>query len=237
VLLDAGGADAPLPDALLRHISILSPNETELSRLTGLPTEGDVQLLAAAQVLCERADAAQHSEEQQQQQQQQPARLQVLLKLGAQGSMLLGADDAPQSNVLRQQAVPPPAVVDTTGEEGDGGMQRRQLSHMPLPLLPLLLLFLLLLLLLPPTTTLLLLLLPQVQATALLLRLLLGCCGAWAALRQCALPPQPRQSASRGRGPCPASRASKRCRLCCEGWDAMTRTHSAARMRRIGFRV
>lgn len=35
VLLDCGGVEGPISPELLRHISILSPNETELSRLTG----------------------------------------------------------------------------------------------------------------------------------------------------------------------------------------------------------
>lgn len=33
VVLDAGGADGPLSDALLKHVRVLSPNETELARL------------------------------------------------------------------------------------------------------------------------------------------------------------------------------------------------------------
>eukprot|EP00775_Hariotina_reticulata_P011051 gene11051-11206_t len=51
VLLDAGGVDAPVPDELLQHLSIISPNETELQRLTGMPTDTDAQLLAAASAL------------------------------------------------------------------------------------------------------------------------------------------------------------------------------------------
>lgn len=39
VILDAGGMDAPLPGELLEFVDILSPNESELSRLTGMPTE------------------------------------------------------------------------------------------------------------------------------------------------------------------------------------------------------
>ena len=35
VLLDAGGVDAPPPDALLACVHTLSPNETELARLVG----------------------------------------------------------------------------------------------------------------------------------------------------------------------------------------------------------
>ncbi|XP_033136150.1 ribokinase-like [Brassica rapa] len=39
VILDVGGMDTPIPNELLDSIDILSPNETELSRLTGMPTE------------------------------------------------------------------------------------------------------------------------------------------------------------------------------------------------------
>jgi ribokinase len=38
VILDAGGVEAPVSEALLRSVSVLSPNETELARLTGCPT-------------------------------------------------------------------------------------------------------------------------------------------------------------------------------------------------------
>ena len=39
VLLDAGGVEGPISPDLLSCLSILSPNETELSRLTGKPTD------------------------------------------------------------------------------------------------------------------------------------------------------------------------------------------------------
>ncbi|KAL9259716.1 Ribokinase-like protein [Drosera capensis] len=39
VILDAGGMDAPIPQELLNFVDILSPNESELARLTGMPTE------------------------------------------------------------------------------------------------------------------------------------------------------------------------------------------------------
>ncbi len=35
VLLDCGGVEGPISPDLLKNISILSPNETELARLTG----------------------------------------------------------------------------------------------------------------------------------------------------------------------------------------------------------
>lgn len=39
--------DAPIPKELLNFVDILSPNETELSRLTGMPTESFEQISQA----------------------------------------------------------------------------------------------------------------------------------------------------------------------------------------------
>ncbi|KAI3685827.1 hypothetical protein L6452_35087 [Arctium lappa] len=38
-VLDAGGMDSLFPDELLKHVDILSPNESELAHLTGMQTE------------------------------------------------------------------------------------------------------------------------------------------------------------------------------------------------------
>ena len=92
VVLDAGGVDAPLAPELLAATTCLSPNETELARLTGLPTGSDAQVLHAALAL-QRGGVGQ-----------------VLVKLGARGALLLAED----GSVTRQAAFPV-AVVDTTG--------------------------------------------------------------------------------------------------------------------------
>ncbi|MFS7902544.1 putative ribokinase [Helianthus anomalus] len=47
MILDAGGMDAPVPVELLRQVDILSPNESELVRLTGMPTETFEQISLA----------------------------------------------------------------------------------------------------------------------------------------------------------------------------------------------
>lgn len=104
VLLDAGGVDAPLPDELLSHLSIISPNESELQRLTGMATDSTAQLLEAAAALQARARAAGAGG---------GSGLQVLVKLGTAGSMCVGAPDVP--GLVRQPAVLAPQVVDTTG--------------------------------------------------------------------------------------------------------------------------
>jgi hypothetical protein len=44
VFLDAGGVEGPISPALLSCVSLLSPNETELARLTGMSTEEDAQV-------------------------------------------------------------------------------------------------------------------------------------------------------------------------------------------------
>lgn len=47
VILDVGGMDTPIPSELYGSVDILSPNETELSRLTGMPTETFEQISQA----------------------------------------------------------------------------------------------------------------------------------------------------------------------------------------------
>lgn len=92
VVLDAGGADAPLAPELLRRLAVLSPNETELARLTGLPTGSDAQVLAAARALQAQGVGT------------------VLVKLGARGCLLVPREGEP----LPQPSFRVP-VVDTTG--------------------------------------------------------------------------------------------------------------------------
>lgn len=38
MFLDAGGVEGPIAPELLQCLAVLSPNETELARLTGKPT-------------------------------------------------------------------------------------------------------------------------------------------------------------------------------------------------------
>ena len=70
VMLDAGGAEGTLSEKLLHCLTYLSPNETELGRLTGMPTGSREETMEAAQML------------------QRKHGCQVLVKLGAKGSML-----------------------------------------------------------------------------------------------------------------------------------------------------
>lgn len=73
VILDAGGAESPLAHELLTNVSILSPNETELERMTGMPTKTEKQCIEAAENLVHQGVNK------------------VLVKLGAKGSLLVGA--------------------------------------------------------------------------------------------------------------------------------------------------
>ncbi|KAH6780838.1 pfkB-like carbohydrate kinase family protein [Perilla frutescens var. hirtella] len=93
VILDAGGVDAPIPPELLKFIDILSPNETELARLTHVPTESFEQISQAAEK-CHKMGVKQ-----------------VLVKLGAKGSVLFIEGEEP----IRQSIISAMKVVDTTG--------------------------------------------------------------------------------------------------------------------------
>lgn len=93
VVLDAGGVESPLGHDLLANVSILSPNETELSRLTGMPTKTESQIKSAAEALVHQGVDK------------------VLVKMGVKGSLLVDI----YGNSVRQPALPVLSVVDTTG--------------------------------------------------------------------------------------------------------------------------
>ncbi|KAF5766532.1 putative ribokinase [Helianthus annuus] len=93
VILDAGGMDASVPVELLRHVDILSPNESELARLTGMPTETFEQIsLAVAE--CHKLGVKE-----------------VLVKLGGRGSVLFSEGKEP----IKQGIIAAEKVLDTTG--------------------------------------------------------------------------------------------------------------------------
>jgi len=95
VLQDVGGEDRPIASELLPLLSYLLPNETELARLSGMPTGTEAEVLGAARALQARGARA------------------VLVTLGANGALLLTED----GDIVRQPpcAVPGGAVVDETG--------------------------------------------------------------------------------------------------------------------------
>eukprot|EP00823_Brevimastigomonas_motovehiculus_P004253 TRINITY_DN2747_c0_g1_i1.p1 TRINITY_DN2747_c0_g1~~TRINITY_DN2747_c0_g1_i1.p1 ORF type:complete len:342 (-),score=79.32 TRINITY_DN2747_c0_g1_i1:66-1064(-) len=94
VFLDMGGHDLPLSTAILPHLFCISPNETELARLTnGMKTESTEECIAAMKVVQERGVKY------------------VLCTRGKRGSLLL----TPKGDVLHQPMIPEKKVVDTTG--------------------------------------------------------------------------------------------------------------------------
>jgi len=95
VVLDVGGQEGEISPELLARLTVVSPNETELARITGMPTDTEAQIGAAAGLLFSKGIET------------------VLVKLGAKGSLLLrGAEVRPP---VRQAAVPVDKVLDTTG--------------------------------------------------------------------------------------------------------------------------
>ncbi|KAJ0101266.1 hypothetical protein Patl1_05066 [Pistacia atlantica] len=93
VILDAGGMDAPLPRELFNFIDIFSPNESELGRLTGVPTDSFEQISQAV-LKCHEMGVKQ-----------------VLVKLGAKGSAFFVEGEKP----IIQPAISAARVLDTTG--------------------------------------------------------------------------------------------------------------------------
>ncbi|CAN4104302.1 unnamed protein product [Withania somnifera] len=93
VILDAGGMDSPIPLELLRCVDIFSPNETELARITKMPT-GSFEQISKAVEKCYELGVNQ-----------------VLVKLGENGSALFTKGEEP----LRQPIIRAAKVIDTTG--------------------------------------------------------------------------------------------------------------------------
>ena len=107
VLLDVGGSVSPLSSALLRHVLWLAPNETELSGLTGLPTDSKAAMLDAARAALRQLgddDGGDSGDG-----------MGMLLTAGSQGSFLL----VPQPQQQPPLCIHCPAykvdVVDSTG--------------------------------------------------------------------------------------------------------------------------
>lgn len=93
VILDAGGMDTPLPQKLLEVVDFFSPNESELGRLTAMPTESFEQISQAVKK-CHGMGAKQ-----------------ILVKLGGKGSALFVDGEKP----IKQPIITAPRVLDTTG--------------------------------------------------------------------------------------------------------------------------
>ncbi|CEO95170.1 Ribokinase [Plasmodiophora brassicae] len=96
VILDMGGDSGMPPDELLEDVDIVSPNETELAAMTGLPTTSHADVVAACRSLQTRL---RHG-------------LSILVKLGARGSCFF---DRRADDPMFQSACRPARLVDTTG--------------------------------------------------------------------------------------------------------------------------
>lgn len=92
VVIDAGGFSAAPGRELLALASVFSPNETELARCTGMPTDDDAGILAAARAVQGLGAGT------------------VLVKLGSRGALAVPAAGEP----IRAPSFRVP-VVDTTG--------------------------------------------------------------------------------------------------------------------------
>lgn len=92
VVLDVGGDDGPIAPELLACLSVISPNETELERLTGMPADTAKSAEAAARVLLARGPSA------------------VLVKRGAEGALWV-----PREGPALAHPAYRARVVDTTG--------------------------------------------------------------------------------------------------------------------------
>eukprot|EP00939_MAST-03C_sp_MAST-3C-sp1_P002567 g2567.t1 len=97
VLLDVGGSDATVDSRLAPLVSIIWPNETELSNITeGMPTDTEEEVLAAVERLREQGMSD------------------ALITLGGRGSLFVSADD-PKSITRGECFDVGDAVKDTTG--------------------------------------------------------------------------------------------------------------------------
>ena len=93
------GVDAPIPAALLEAADYLCPNESELARLTRMPTSTDDEAVAAGLELVARGAKR------------------VLVTLGARGAIVIGATGV----LVRHDALPVPGgEVGKVGEVVDG---------------------------------------------------------------------------------------------------------------------
>lgn len=101
IVQDVGGADRPISKEILKLVDFLAPNESELQRLTNMPTSTEEQVLAAARELIKRGARN------------------VLVTLAERGSLLVSKNANNKKGdvtVLKQEAlaIPGGVVVDGT---------------------------------------------------------------------------------------------------------------------------
>lgn len=99
-VLDIGGADIPLTNELLSLLDIISPNTTELKRISGkeINTEDEKELISVIRELRQKSNNP---------------NLEILLKLGSKGAMFIDKKDSIfRQNAFKFDDLP---IVDTTG--------------------------------------------------------------------------------------------------------------------------
>ena len=96
VVLNPAPAPDSLPDELLRSVDYLTPNETELARLSGMPTDTAEQTEQAARSLIEQKGIGA-----------------VLATVGSAGALLVTAETAQLVPTIKVQAVDTTAAGDT----------------------------------------------------------------------------------------------------------------------------
>jgi ribokinase len=99
-VLDIGGADIPLTDELLSLLDIISPNKTELKRITGkeIDTDNEEELISVIEELRGKSNNK---------------NLEILMKLGSKGAMFID-----KNNLITKQnsfKFDDMQIVDTTG--------------------------------------------------------------------------------------------------------------------------
>jgi ribokinase len=99
-VLDIGGADVPLTDELLSLLDIISPNKTELKRITGkeIDTDNEKELIPVIEELREKS---------------KNKNLEILMKLGSKGAMYIDKNNfITKQNSFKFDDM---QIVDTTG--------------------------------------------------------------------------------------------------------------------------
>lgn len=100
VILDVGGQDIPLGKNLLKHVSIVSPNETELKRIISEPfdLEDDNSMINICNLMRKENENPE---------------LEFLIKLGSKGAMFIDV----KNQITKQKAfyIESMPIVDTTG--------------------------------------------------------------------------------------------------------------------------
>ena len=99
-VLDIGGADIPLSDELISLLDIISPNKSELKRITGkeVDIDNEKELISVIEEIRTKSNNK---------------NLEILMKLGSKGAMFIDKNNSmTKQNAFKFDDLP---IVDTTG--------------------------------------------------------------------------------------------------------------------------